>query len=395
MVQAKDIDRDGLVRFAQELVRTPSLSGEEAAVAARLAEEMRRVGCDEVFTDRIGNVVGRIGTGDSPRLLYNGHMDTVGPANLEHWKRDPYGGVIEGGVLYGLGAMDMKGALAAMVHSIPATKKAAARFKGTLYLVAVVQEEPSEGLGMRILIEEEGLRPDFVLLGEATNLQISRGQRGRVEMRVTTHGRSSHSSAPEQGRNAVNAAARLIFETELLGPKLGRDPFLGPGTLAVTHIESMAGSRNAIPDTCTFYVDRRLTLGETEAKALAELQQIVARERLNAKIVVAEYETQSYTGYRCKVRDSYPAWVVPEDHRLVQETAQAVRQALGFKPRLERWAFSTDGVYTMGVAGIPTIGFGPGDERFAHTVDDQVKIDDLVSAAQVYATLAIQMISAK
>jgi putative selenium metabolism hydrolase len=392
MVRAKEIDKESLVRFAQELIRIPSPSGQEGPLAQQLADEMRRVGFGHVFLDRIGNVVGRIGTGDPPILLYNGHMDTVTPGDLAQWKRDPYAAEVEDGVLYGLGAMDMKGALAAMVYSAPVIKARSPQLKGTLYVVGVVQEEPAEGLGMKVLVEEEGIRPDFVVLGEATGLQISRGQRGRVEIRVTTHGRASHASAPGQGRNAINAAARIIFETELLAPRLLTDPFLGPGSLAVTQIDSVSGSRNAIPAVCTFYVDRRLTLGETEAKALAEIQQIVARDRLKADIAVSEWDISSYTGYRARVRDSYPAWVVPEDHRLVQAVSQAVKQTLGYKPRLERWAFSTDGVYTMGVAGIPTIGFGPGDEKNAHTVDDQVKVDDLVAAAQVYAALAAQML---
>ncbi|MBC7257976.1 MAG: YgeY family selenium metabolism-linked hydrolase [Chloroflexi bacterium] len=388
----KEIDTDALVQFAQDLIRIPSPSGQEGALAQRLAEEMRRLGWENVFTDRIGNVVGRLGSGEPPILLYNGHMDTVGPGDPKQWTRDPYAAELENGILYGLGAVDMKGALAAMVHSAPAIQARAPRLRGTLYVVGVVQEEPAEGLGMKVLVEEEGIRPDFVVLGEATNLQVSRGQRGRVEIRVTTHGRACHACSPEQGRNAINAAARIIFETELLAPKFLSDPFLGPGTLAVTQIESMAGSRNAIPAACTFYLDRRLTLGETEAKALAEIQHIVARERLKADVAVSEWDIVSYTGYRARVRDSYPAWVVPEDHPLVQAVTQAVKQTLGYKPRLERWAFSTDGVYTMGVAGIPTVGFGPGDEKLAHTVDDHVKVADLVAAAQVYAALAVRML---
>lgn len=394
MGRVKNIDKDALVRFAQELIRIPSPSGQEGGVAERLADEMRHAGFDHVFRDRIGNIVGRIGTGEPPILLYNGHMDTVTPGDLKQWKRDPYAAEVKDGVLYGLGAMDMKGALAAMVHSVPAFKAQSPQLKGTLYVVGVVQEEPAEGMAMKSLVEEEGIRPDFVVLGEATNLQISRGQRGRVEIRVTTHGRASHASSPGQGRNAINAAARIVFETELLIPRLFTDPFLGPGSLAVTQIDSVAGSRNAIPVACTFYVDRRLTLGETEAKALAEIQQIAARERLKADIAVSEWDVESYTGHRTKVRDSYPAWVIPEDHKLVQSMSHAVKQTLGYRPRLERWAFSTDGVYTMGAAGIPTIGFGPGEEKNAHTVDDQVKVDDLVAAAQVYAALAAQMLGA-
>lgn len=392
MIRPKEIDKDALVQFARELIQIPSPSGQEGALAQRLAEEMKRLGWQDVRTDRIGNVVGRLGSGEPPILLYNGHMDTVGPGDLRQWKRDPYAAELANGALHGLGAVDMKGALAAMVYAAPAILARAPRLKGTLYLVGVVQEEPAEGLGMKVLVEEEGIRPDFVVLGEATNLQVSRGQRGRVEIRVTTHGRACHACSPEHGRNAINAAARIIFETELLAAKFMTDPFLGPGTLAVTQIESTAGSRNAIPASCTFYVDRRLTLGETEAKALAEIQQIVARERLKADVAVSEWDIVSYTGYRAHVRDSYPAWVVPEDHPLVQAVSQTVKQTLGYKPRLERWAFSTDGVYTMGVAGIPTVGFGPGDEKLAHTVDDHVKVEDLVAAARVYAALAVQML---
>lgn len=394
MIRPMEIDRDALVQFARELIQLPSPSGQEGAVAQRLAGEMRRLGWQDVFTDRIGNVVGRLGSGEPPILLYNGHMDTVGPGDLKQWAHDPYAAELEKGVIHGLGAVDMKGALAAMAYAAPAILAHAPRLKGTLYFVGVVQEEPAEGLGMKVLVEEEGIRPDFVVLGEATNLQVSRGQRGRVEIRVTTHGRSCHACSPEQGHNAINAAARIIFETELLAPKFMSDPFLGSGTLAVTQIESMAGSRNAIPAACTFYLDRRLTLGETEAKALAEIQHIVARERLKADVAVSEWDIVSYTGYRAHVRDSYPAWVVPEDHPLVQAVTQTVRQTLGYRPRLERWAFSTDGVYTMGVAGIPTIGFGPGDERLAHTVEDQVRVEDLVAAARVYAALAVRMLGA-
>lgn len=394
MIRPMEIDRDALVQFARELIQIPSPSGQEGAVAQRLAGEMRRLGWQDVFTDRIGNVVGRLGSGEPPILLYNGHMDTVGPGDPGQWTRDPYAAALEKGVIHGLGAVDMKGALAAMAYAAPAILAHAPRLKGTLYLVGVVQEEPAEGLGMKVLFEEEGIRPDFVVLGEATNLQVSRGQRGRVEIRVTTHGRSCHACSPEQGHNAINAAARIIFETELLATKFMPDPFLGSGTLAVTQIESMAGSRNAIPAACTFYLDRRLTLGETEAKALAEIQHIVARERLKADVAVSEWDIVSYTGYRAHVRDSYPAWVVSEDHPLVQAVTQAVRQTLGYRPRLERWAFSTDGVYTMGVAGIPTVGFGPGDERLAHTVEDQVRVEDLVAAARVYAALAVRMLGA-
>jgi putative selenium metabolism hydrolase len=392
MLDLSSQDRNNLVAFLQDLIRIPSPSTQEKALAERLAEEMQRVGFPRVRHDRIGNVIGYLGTSPGPRLIYDGHMDTVSVSDPASWARDPYGAQIEGGVLYGLGACDMKGALAAMVYGAKALIDADIQLAGELCMVGVVQEEPCEGLAMQVLIEEEGLRPDFIVLGEPSNLQIKRGHRGRIEMKVIVRGRSCHASTPNQGRNAIYDAARLIFGVELLAPQLASDPFLGQGSIAVTHIESSAASRNAIPDTCTFYIDRRLTLGETEAKAQAEIQGIITREGVDAKVNVTEYRATSYTGYECRAREFYPPWALDQDHPLVQATAQAVRETLGYRPKIGQWAFSTDGVYTMGRANIPTVGFGPGEERFAHTVDDQIRLDDVVAAARVYARLAVEVL---
>jgi len=386
-------DREELVEFLQDLIRTPSPSTQEEAVAIRIAAAMRRVGFREVFTDRIGNVIGRYGSGRGPILLYNGHMDTVGISDPEAWQRDPYGGEIEDGVIYGRGVADMKGAIAAMIYGVKMLAEARVRLKGDLVVACVVQEEPCEGLAMRVLIEEEGLRPDWVVLGEATNLQISRGHRGRLEMQVTTHGRSCHASNPDLGENAIYAAARLIFGLELLADKLGYDPFLGRGTLAVTHVESSASSRNAIPDRASFIIDRRLTLGETEAKALSEVQGIILREGVRAEVEVTEYRATSYTGYEARQRAYYPAWALEEGHPLIKTLARTIRNTLGYRPTVGQWAFSTDGAYTMGVAGIPTAGFGPGEERYAHTADEQLRLEDLFKAASVYAALAVEMLA--
>ncbi len=385
-------DREHLIAFLQDLIRLPSLSHQEDEVAERLIAEMKRAGFAEVWVDRVGNVIGRIGAGSGPKLLYNGHMDTVGVGDPTSWQRDPYGAEIEDGVLYGRGACDMKGGLAAMVYGAKALIDSGLELKGDLYVVGIVQEEPCEGLAMQVLVEEEGLKPDFVVLGEPTNLQISRGQKGRLEMKVTIRGQSCHASTPDLGENAIYAAARLIFGLELLAPNLANDPFLGQGTLAVTHIENTAGSRNAVPDSCTFYIDRRLTLGETETRALAEVQSIIAREEVNAQVEVTEHRSASRTGYPCRLKEYYPAWALPQEHPLLQAVERAIRETLGYRPRIGQWAFSTDGAYTMGTANIPTIGFGPGEERFAHTIDDQIRLADVIDAARVYACLATEVL---
>ncbi|MFQ6059486.1 MAG: YgeY family selenium metabolism-linked hydrolase, partial [Anaerolineae bacterium] len=343
-------------------------------------------------TDRMGSVVGRIGAGEGKKLLYNAHLDTVGIGDPSAWPRDPYGAVIEGGILYGRGACDMKGALAAMVYGGKLLLDAGVILKGDLYVAGVVQEEGCEGLAMRVLVEEEGIRPDFVVLGEATNLQVSRGQRGRMEMRVTVRGRACHASAPERGENAIYPLARIALEIEGLNEKLAFDPFLGKGSIAATVIESTSGGVNVIPDSCTLYLDRRLTAGESEARAVAEVREIVARHAPDAEVTVLDYEATSYAGYPCRAKQYFPSWVLAEDHPLVQAASRAVKEALGYEPLIGKWAFSTDGAYTMGVASIPTVGFGPGEECFAHTVEDQVRIEDVVKAARVYAQLAVELL---
>jgi putative selenium metabolism hydrolase len=385
-------EREAMVTFLQDIVRIPSYSTQEQAMADRLATEMEAVGFRDVRMDRIGNIVGRVGPGTGPKLLYNGHMDVVGPGEATTWQRDPFGAEISGDTLYGRGAADMKGALAAMVYGAKALIDRGVRLNGDLYLVGVVQEEPCEGLGMKVLIEEEGLVPDYVVLGEATDLQISRGQRGRMEIRVVARGRSCHASAPERGDNAIYTAARLIFGVEMLTSQLAEDRFLGRGTLAVTHIENTAGSRNVIPDSCTFYIDRRLTLGETEAKAMAEVQGVLLREEADALAEIPEYTSTSYTGYQARLKAYRPAWALDRDHPLVRQTCRAIRSELGYRPEIGKWGFSTDGVYTMGIAGIPTVGFGPGEERYAHVADERIRLSDVARAAQGYARIAVEVL---
>ena len=234
--------------------------------------------------------------------------------------------------------------------------------------------------------------PNMIVLGEPTNLGVYLGQRGRVELKVATYGKAGHASMPQGGVNAISAAARLIFGIELLGLQLHTDPQMGAGSIAVTQISSHAGSSNSIPDLCEIIIDRRLTLGETEARAIAELQGIINRERIRAEVSTLEYEMVSYTGYAQSGRKYFPPWLLPEEDTLARKAVRAVEKALGARPRTGIWPFSTDGAYTMGTAGIPTIGFGPGDERLAHTTDEQVRLADVALAAQAYAQLATDLL---
>ncbi len=385
-------EKDDMIRFLQRLVQTPSHSTQEGDVARLVEAELRAVGVEDVFVDRAGNVVARIGSGSGPTLLYDAHMDTV-LATAHDWPHDPYAGFIEEGKLYGLGACDMKATIAAMVYAAKRLLESGAALHGTLVLAFVVQEEPCEGFALKVLVEEEGIRPNWVLLGEPSDLQIKRGHRGRVMFKVTVPGKSSHASSPDLGENAITAAARLLFGIDLLMPTLPTDPFLGPGTIAVTHIESQSPSLNAIPNSCTFYIDRRLTLGETPTRAQAQIEGVVQREGLRASIDVLEYAAQSYSGYVFKTREAFNAWALEEDHMLIQALSAAARSVNGTPPPVGRWSFSTDGVYSMGEAHIPTVGFGPGKPEFAHTIHEHVDLDDVAAVVPVYGLLATMLLA--
>jgi len=383
-------DKELLLSFLQDIIRIPSPSTKERGVVERVAEEMKRVGFAEVFIDEVGSVVGRIGSGGGKRLLYDAHTDTVGIGDSSAWNRDPYGAEIEGGVLYGRGAADNKGALAAMIYGAKSLIDAELDLTGDLYVVGTVQEEDCEGYAIGFLCRR--VKPGAVVLGEPTNLQIARGQRGRIMLVVATHGHSCHASTPQLGVNAIYAMNKVVARVEALNPKLAQHPFLGPGSIAVTRIEGQGASLNVVPDTCKAYLDRRLTWGEDEELALAQVQEIIQEEGVEAQVETLVYEARSHTGYPCRQKKYFPAWLLEEEDPLVQMGARTVKKALGYEPQIIGWRFSTDGVATKGELGIPTIGFGPGEDAHCHTTEDQVKVEDLVKAARVYAQLALDFL---
>jgi len=384
-------EREHLLEFLSELVKTPSLSGEEGAVAALIMTEMEKLGFSDIQMDEAGNVIGHIGEKTGPTLLLDSHMDTVEVPDPSDWTVPPFGAVVKDGKLYGRGACDMKSGLAASVYGAAHLLKMGVPLSGQVLVATVAMEEPSEGTCTRILFEEDGISADWVVIPEPSLLQIIRAQRGHIEMTLSVKGRSAHSATPELGDNAIYSASRIIFGLEILAEQLPVDPFLGPGVLAVTDICSQAVSRNAVPDRCDLFIDRRLTVGETEAQALAEIQRIIAREVLNASVSVIEEEVTTHTGKVCKTRRVSPPWALDEHHPLVQAAMKATRE-VGVKPVLSKWLFATEGAYTAGVAQIPTIGFGPGDPGVAHTCDEYVELEQVYSAAATYAALAARLL---
>jgi putative selenium metabolism hydrolase len=375
-----------LVTFVQDITRIPSLSSREGAVIERIRQEMERLGYDEVTVDPMGNLLGRIGNG--PRVIaIDGHVDVVDVGDESLWRRDPFSGEVEDGILYGRGASDMKGGVASGVYAGALLKKTGLPDNVTLYVTATVQEEDCDGLCWQYIVNEDGLRPDLVVIAEPTSLRIYRGQRGRMEMEVHTTGVSCHGSAPERGDNAIYRMAGIIADIEKLNHRLEpRAPF-GKGSVTISEVRSTSPSLCAVADGCTIHLDRRLTTGETEATAVAEILALPSVQAAGATVTVPDYAEPSHTGLTYPTRKYYPTWETAENDPAVDCAKAAYQAAFGSTAETGFWTFSTNGVATAGLLGIPTIGFGPGHEHFAHAPNEQTEVEHLVRSTAFYAAL--------
>jgi len=382
--------REDLADFLSDLVSIRSFSAGEREVIERIRREMVKVGFDEVIVDGLGNILGRIGNGKKV-IAMDAHIDTVEVGNEKLWKVDPFSGEMKDGVIYGRGASDQKAGMAAMVYGAKIMKEEGLTGDFTLYITGTVMEEDCDGLCWRYIVERDGIRPDFVVITEPTNLNIYRGHRGRMELQIRTVGRSCHASAPERGVNAIYRMARIIAEIERLNERLKDDPFLGKGTIAVTQIFFKSPSQNAVADECTIQLDRRLTAGETGESVIEELKGAITLAGEEAEIVELFYDRPSYTGLSFPVEKYFPTWVMEEDSEIVRKTVAAYGEVFGAEPFVDKWTFSTNGIATAGVFSIPTIGFGPANEIYAHSPDDQCPVDHLVRAAAMYALLPLRL----
>lgn len=374
--------RTDIVRFLREMIAIRSESGTEGERCELIRQEYERLGFDEVFFDRLGNVVARIGSGPL-EILFDGHIDCVGIGDPDAWDFDPFAGKHEDGKIWGRGAVDELPSVACMAYGAKMLIERGFPKDVTLYLSASVMEEACDGLCLLHLIEKEGIRPHVVVIGEPTDLGVYRGQRGRVEATISTRGKSVHAAQCDLGVNALYKMAPIIEDVEALNRRLKDDDFLGKGTVTVSYIECTTPSLNAVPDSARIYIDRRLTTGETVESALAELR---AMPHLgDAEVELLEYDTTSWRGERAHQEKFFPTWVLPEEHPAVRNMASAVEAVVGKPPRISRWSFSTNGVASMGRHGIPSVGFAPGLEELAHTTEEWVAEDDLVTAAAVYS----------
>jgi len=324
-------------------------------------------------------------------VVLDAHLDTVGVGDPSTWKRDPYQGELADGVVYGRGASDQEGGMAAALYGARILKELGLEGDFQLWVTGTVMEEDCDGLCWQYILGEKVLSPDVVVITEPTDLGVYRGHRGRMEMEVRTQGRSCHGSAPERGDNAIYKMAPIISDIERLNRSLAArpDPFLGHGSVTISQIRSTAPSLCAVADSSTIYLDRRLTRGGTLEQAVSEVESLEGVRRAGARVSVPDYARESYTGRVYPTQKYYPTWTMELDQPAVAAAVRSAELALGGTPRVDKWHFSTNGVATCGMFGVPTVGFGPGNEVHAHTPDDQCPVEHLTRAACFYATFPL------
>ncbi len=392
-----------VVTLCQRLVRARTVMGNEGAAADVAEEAMRDLGYDEVWRDDLGNLMGAIGGGRHGAVLLDGHLDVVDAGDLTAWRADPFAGEVIDGALWGRGAVDMKGPLAAMIVSAAALRDRPRRDRRTVYVSCTVAEETVEGLALRPVLER--LRPDAVIIGEPTSGKVAVAQRGRAEIALQALGRAAHSAYPEEGRNSAEAMADLIVA--LRGVTLPVDDLLGPASFVLIEVTSLPSpSSSTIPHLTRAVYDRRLLPGETPESVLAPLRAIAERQAAerqaaerhgsdrpigaNSKayqVAVARAELVTYTGLRLAGEKFAPGWKLPRDHPLIEASLRGLRAA-GLPGGVKIYATCTNGSASAGWLGIPTVGYGPGENERSHTTNEAIGVPDLEQGVQGFAALA-------
>lgn len=375
-----------MVRFLRHMIAIPSESAEERGVIQRVGEEMAAAGFDEIRIDGLGNILGRIGSGRTV-IAFDGHVDTVGIGDRSTWSRDPYQGELKDGIIFGRGAGDQEGGVAAAVFGARILREVGLDDDCQVWVTATVMEEDCDGLCWQYILRERVLSPDVVVITEPTNLDVYRGHRGRMEIEVRTQGLSCHGSAPERGVNAIYKMAPIVADIERLNERLQErvDPFLGHGSVTISQIRSTSPSLCAVADSSAIHLDRRLTGGDTLESAVEEIASLDSVRRAAATVAVLDYARPSYTGLTYPTKKYYPTWALDEDHPAVVAAACTAQRMTERRPRIGKWTFSTNGIATCGMFGVPTVGFGPGHEIYAHSPNDQCPVDHLTQAAAFYA----------
>lgn len=381
-----------VINLCQDLIRKSSYSGHEQNVVNILKTYMEKNKFDKVFTDKYGNIIGCIkGNRPGPKILFDGHIDTVPVANELEWTYPPFAAEIHDDKIYGRGTSDMKGAVAAMCVAAKYFKEDFGNdFAGEIYIAGVVHEECFEGVASREV--SKNIKPDYVIIGEASNLNIKIGQRGRAEIIVETFGKSCHSANPEKGINAVYKMAKVIEAINTLEPP--HHDILGDGILELTDIKSSPyPGASVVPDYCRATYDRRLLVGETKESVLDPIKKLLLEmmekdSTLNVKVSYSVGKEKCYTNNEITGERFFPGWLYDKNDEFVQKAYVQLKNN-GFNPEITQYNFCTNGSHYAGEAHIKTFGLGPSKENLAHTANEYIEINQLIKAVQCYYNMNI------
>jgi len=390
-------DHNKLLEICQALIRAKSVSGkgkQEADAAAVLKKYMVELGYDKVWVDEAGNVIGKIqGVKDGPSILFDGHLDTVDALDPDMWSYDPFSGQLIDNKIYGRGTSDNKGSIAAMTWGVAHLNRN--EMAGNAYVSGSILEETAEGALFEKVLEQ--VKPDLVIIGEASNLNLCIGQRGRAEIWVETEGVSGHASDPKTGVNAVYKMADTIKKVYSdFQPTYHQD--LGYGIIELTEAYSLPSpSMSVIPNYCKATYDRRLLVGETREGVIEEIEMLledikIADPDYVARVLIPSFEVTTYTGYKTTVERYAPAWMYSGDGEIVTKIKDGLKE-IGLTPQVTTWDWCTNGSASAGKMGIPTLGFGPGDPRKTHNVDENIEVEELVKAAKGFLKIAERLLS--
>lgn len=379
--------QEEVVELCQHLIQKQSYSGHEDGVAGVLEEQLKKKGFDSVTVDKYGNVIGCIkGNRPGKKILFDGHIDTVPVTDETEWQYPPFAAEIHDGKIYGRGTSDMKGAVAGFVTAAAAfaedTKK---DFAGEIYVAGVVHEECFEGVAAREI--SNFVKPDYVVIGEASQLNIKIGQRGRGEIVLETFGKPCHSANPEKGINAVYKMAKVIEAIRTLEPT--HHPVLGDGILELTDIKSAPyPGASVVPEYCRATYDRRLLVGETKESVLAPIQELLDKlmaedPQLKAKVSYAVGKEQCYTGNEITGERFFPGWLYDEKDEFVQDVKKEL-EGMGYTPEITQYNFCTNGSHYAGEAGIKTFGLGHPKKIWHILFNEYIEIDQLTKVTDCY-----------
>lgn len=378
------LDRDRLTATLQRLVQSPSENppGAEAAVAGLCAELFEEMGLTPELHDFAGDrpsVVARLRGGDGPTLTYCSHIDVVPAGDPGLWNHPPFGGIIEGGQMFGRGTCDAKGPCAAAIEAVRMLQAAGTPLGGTLELALVADEESGGFKGAAPLVASGAVKPNIAIVGEPTSLRVVRAQRGIAWLTLSTKGVAAHGSAPERGINAIKHIAEIVSHLEETLPDIDHH-LLGRPTINVGTIQG--GEKvNIIPASASIEVDRRTVPGETHESMLATLHSAIEQAREKFPEIDATIDVHS----------SGDPFEVDAEARVVTDAVAAVSEVTGAPADVVGFRGASDARF-MAESGADVIVLGPGDIKVAHTAREYIDLDELERGALAYASLFVRLL---